>query len=42
MFIFNTGILLIDVSFIEGIIIFLTMTIGMLAFCSATQQFIFL
>ena len=42
MFIFNTGILLIDVSFIEGIIIFLTMTIGMLAFCSATQQFIFI
>ena len=38
MFIFNTGILLIDVSFLEGIIIFLTMTIGMLAFCSALNN----
>ena len=41
MFIFNTGILLIDVSFIEGVIIFITVTIGMLAFCSATQRFMF-
>ncbi|MGB0193273.1 MAG: TRAP transporter permease [Candidatus Micropelagos thuwalensis] len=41
MFIFNTGILLIDVSFVEGIVIFITATIGMMAFCSATQQFIF-
>ena len=41
MFIFNTGILLIDVSFIEGLVIFITTTIGMLAFCSATQRFIF-
>ncbi len=41
MFIFNTGILLIDVSFVEGVVIFITATIGMMAFCSATQQFIF-
>ena len=41
MFIFNTGILLIDVSFVEGVVIFITATVGMLAFCSATQQFIF-
>ena len=41
MFIFNTSILLIDVTLIEGIIVFLTMTVGMLAFCSATQRFIF-
>lgn len=41
MFIFNTGILLIDVSFIEGVVIFATMTIGMMAFCSATQRFMF-
>ena len=42
MFIFNTGILLIDVNFIEGVVIFLAMTVGMLAFCSATQHFIFI
>ena len=41
MFIFNTGILLIDVTLLEGVFIFLTTTIGMLAFCSATQRFIF-
>ena len=41
MFIFNTGILLIDVSILEAIIIFVTVTVGMLAFCSATQNFIF-
>ena len=41
MFIFNTGILLIDVNFIEGVVVFVTMTIGMIAFCSATQRFIF-
>ena len=41
MFIFNTSILLIDVTLIEGIIVFLTMTVGMLAFCPATQRFIF-
>ena len=41
MFIFNTGILLIDVGLVEGIVIFITVTIGMLAFCSATQRFIF-
>jgi TRAP transporter 4TM/12TM fusion protein len=41
MFIFNTDILLIDVSFIDGVVIFVTSTIAMLAFCSATQQFIF-
>jgi len=40
MFIFNTGILLIDVTLIEGVVIFVTMTLGMLAFCSATQRFI--
>lgn len=41
MFIFNTSILLIDVSFIEAVVVFVTVTIGMLAFCSATQNFIF-
>ena len=40
MFIFNTGLLLIDVTLLEGVLIFLTTTIGMLAFCSATQRFI--
>ncbi len=42
MFIFNTSILLIDVTLIEGILVFITMTIGMMAFCSATQRFIFM
>ena len=41
MFIFNTSILLIDVGFVEGVVVFVTMTIGMMAFCSATQRFIF-
>ena len=41
MFIFNTGILLMDVGIIEGIVVFVTVTTGMLAFCSATQRFIF-
>ncbi len=40
IFIFNTDILLIDVSFIDGVVIFVTSQ-RMLAFCSATQQFIF-
>ena len=38
MFIFNTDILLIDVGFMEGVIVFVTATVGMLAFCSAIQN----
>ncbi len=39
MFIFNTDILLIDVGFIDGLVAVVVTTIGMLAFCSATQRF---
>ncbi|MEL0132598.1 MAG: DUF3394 domain-containing protein, partial [Rhodobiaceae bacterium] len=39
MFIFNTDILLIDVGFVDGLVAVVVTTIGMLAFCSATQRF---
>ena len=39
MFIFNTDILLIDVGIIDGVIVVVVTTIGMLAFCSATQRY---
>ena len=39
MFIFNTDILLIDVGVIGGLVAVIVTTIGMLAFCSATQRF---
>lgn len=39
MFIFNTDILLIDVGFVDGIIVFVTVTVAMLCFCSAIQHY---
>ena len=39
MFIFNTDILLIDVGFLGGVTVVIVTTIGMLAFCSATQRY---
>jgi TRAP transporter 4TM/12TM fusion protein len=42
MFIFNTDILLIEVGFIDGVVVFVTVTIAMLAFCSAIQNYMFL
>ncbi|MEC8642489.1 MAG: DUF3394 domain-containing protein, partial [Pseudomonadota bacterium] len=39
MFIFNTDILLIDVGVVDGLVAVVVTTIGMLAFCSATQRF---
>ena len=39
MFIFNTDILLIDVGVVDGLVAVIVTTIGMLAFCSATQRF---
>ena len=39
MFIFNTDILLIDVGVVDGLVAVVVTTIGMLAFCSATQHF---
>ncbi|MGB2160278.1 MAG: DUF3394 domain-containing protein, partial [Candidatus Puniceispirillaceae bacterium] len=39
MFIFNTDILLIDVGLVGGLVAVTVTTIGMLAFCSATQRF---
>ena len=41
MFIFNTDILLIDVGFIDGLVVVIVTTLGMLAFCSATQRYMF-
>ena len=41
MFIFNTDILLIDVGFLEGVVVFVTATLAMLAFCSAIQNYMF-
>ena len=38
MFIFNTDILLIDVTFLDGVIVFVAAVVGMLAFCSAVQH----
>jgi hypothetical protein len=39
MFIFNTDILLIDVGVVDGLVAVIVTTVGMLAFCSATQRF---
>ncbi|MEC9482615.1 MAG: DUF3394 domain-containing protein, partial [Halomonas sp.] len=39
LFIFNTELLLIDVSFIEGVLIFIVATIAMLIFAAATQGY---
>jgi hypothetical protein len=39
MFIFNTDILLIDVGFIDGVIVLVTVVLAMLAFCSAIQHY---
>ena len=39
MFIFNTDILLIDVGWVGGLTAVLATSIGMLAFCSATQRY---
>ena len=39
LFIFNTDLLLIDVSFMQGILIFVVSTIAMLIFAAATQGF---
>ncbi|HUF56946.1 MAG TPA: TRAP transporter permease [Thermohalobaculum sp.] len=39
LFIFNTDLLLIDVTWIEGIFVFVTATIAMLLFAAATQQY---
>jgi TRAP transporter 4TM/12TM fusion protein len=39
LFIFNTDLLLIDVSFLQGIVIFVVSTIAMLIFAAATQGF---
>ena len=41
MFIFNTDILLIDVGFTDGLVVIAVTTLGMLAFCSATQRYMF-
>ena len=41
MFIFNTDILLIDVTFLDGVIVFIASVAGMLAFCSAVQHYMF-
>ncbi len=41
MFIFNTDILLIDVTFLDGVIVFIASVAGMLAFCSAVQNYMF-
>ncbi|MCV6590018.1 MAG: TRAP transporter permease [Marinobacterium sp.] len=41
LFIFNTDLLLIDVSFIEGIQVFVVATIAMLVFTAATQGYFF-
>ncbi|GGY04693.1 C4-dicarboxylate ABC transporter [Litchfieldella qijiaojingensis] len=40
LFIFNTDLLLIDVSFLQGIVIFVVATIAMLIFAAATQGFL--
>jgi hypothetical protein len=42
MFIFNTDILLIDVGFIDGVIVLVTVVLAMLAFCSAIQHYMLL
>lgn len=39
LFIFNTDLLLIDVSFLQGILIFVVATVAMLIFAAATQGF---
>ncbi|MFC3286197.1 TRAP transporter permease [Litchfieldella rifensis] len=39
LFIFNTDLLLIDVSFLQGIVIFAVATVAMLIFAAATQGF---
>ncbi|EPC01058.1 C4-dicarboxylate ABC transporter [Litchfieldella anticariensis FP35 = DSM 16096] len=39
LFIFNTDLLLIDVSFLQGIVVFVVATIAMLIFAAATQGF---
>ena len=39
MFIFNTDILLIDVGWVGGLTAVLATSVGMLAFCSATQRY---
>lgn len=39
LFIFNTDLLLIDVSFIQGVMIFIVATIAMLIFAAATQGY---
>ena len=41
MFIFNTDILLIDVGFLDGVLVVIVTTLGMFAFCSATQRYMF-
>jgi hypothetical protein len=40
MFIFNTDILLINVGVIDGVVVFVTATLAMLAFCSAIQHYL--
>ena len=39
LFIFNTDLLLIDVTFLQGVLIFVVSTIAMLIFAAATQGF---
>jgi TRAP transporter 4TM/12TM fusion protein len=41
LFIFNTDLLLIDVDFTDGILIFITTTLAMLIFAAATQGYFF-
>jgi len=41
LFIFNTDLLLIDVTILEGIIVFATSTVAMLLFAAATQGYFF-
>ena len=41
LFVFNTDLLLIEVSFFEGVLVFATAVVAMLLFASATQGFLF-
>lgn len=41
MFIFNTDILLIDVGVLDGVLVVIVTSLGMFAFCSATQRYMF-
>lgn len=41
LFIFNTDLLLIDVSWVQGIMVFIVATIAILVFTAATQRFFF-